>query len=67
MQELRASSHAMPHTLLQVLRPEAAAKYERMSLGQYLKEGGFSAVFTSHYLLPMCAAVWSVPSAQVGT
>jgi predicted NAD/FAD-binding protein len=49
----------------QVLRPEAAAKYEHMSLGEFLKEGGYSGVFTSHYLLPMCAAVWSVPNAQV--
>jgi hypothetical protein len=41
--------------------------YAHKSLGQYIKEKGYSRAFVSHYLLPMCAAVWSVPNAQVCT
>ncbi|BDA46075.1 probable cyclopropane-fatty-acyl-phospholipid synthase at C-terminar half [Coccomyxa sp. Obi] len=40
-------------------------KYAEHSLGQYIREKGYSRAFISHYLLPMCAAVWSVPNAQV--
>ena len=49
----------------QVLLPEAAATYGRMSLGAYLARRGYSEAFKRSYLLPMCAAVWSVPNAQV--
>ncbi len=47
---------------LQVLKLN---KYAEHSLGQYIREKGYSQAFISHYLLPMCAAVWSVPNAQV--
>lgn len=49
----------------QVLRPDAAAAYGAMSLGTYLERHGYSEAFKRNYLLPMCAAVWSVPNAQV--
>lgn len=49
----------------QVLKPELAAEYQRMTLGVYLEKGGYSKAFISNYLLPMCAAVWSVPNNQV--
>ena len=52
--------------IAQVLLPEAAATYGRMSLGAYLARHGYSETFKRNYLLPMCAAVWSVPNAQVG-
>lgn len=48
-----------------VLDPEAAGVYGGMTLGQYLREHGYSEGFVRNYLLPMCACVWSVPNAQV--
>ncbi|MFM8355276.1 MAG: NAD(P)/FAD-dependent oxidoreductase [Gammaproteobacteria bacterium] len=35
------------------------------SLGDYLSQAGFSSAFMSHYLLPMGAAIWSVPTADM--
>ncbi len=49
----------------EVLRPEAEAAYASMTLGQYLSQKGYSAGFRDYYVAPMCAAVWSVPNAQV--
>jgi cyclopropane-fatty-acyl-phospholipid synthase len=40
----------------------ADPQYRDMSLGQYLKQHGFSSTFANTYLLPMCAAIWSVPN-----
>ena len=50
---------------VQVLKPELKGKYGQMSLGKYVQEQGYSRSFVNNYLLPMCAAVWSVPNAQV--
>ena len=50
---------------MQVLKPELAKVYGSMSLGEYVQQQGYSQAFISNYLLPMCAAVWSVPNAQV--
>lgn len=50
---------------MQVLKPELAKLYGSMSLGEYVHQQGYSQAFISNYLLPMCAAVWSVPNAQV--
>ena len=64
---LRLSRAAVECSVMpQVLLPEAAAAYGRMSLGAYLARHGYSEAFRRNYLLPMCAAVWSVPNAQVG-
>ncbi len=52
-------------TALQVLEPGQAHRYARMPLGEYLKMNGYSQAFQDNYVLPMCAAVWSVPNAQV--
>lgn len=41
-------------------------QFARMTLGQYLTLRNYSAGFRDHYVAPMCAAVWSVPNAQVG-
>lgn len=48
-----------------VLDKNSLKKYEKMTLGAYLKEKRYSRSFIDNYILPMCAAVWSVPSAQV--
>lgn len=48
-----------------VLKPENQARYTRMSMGTYLQERRYSRTFIEAYLLPMCAAVWSVPKSQV--
>lgn len=39
--------------------------YQRSTLGEYLTAQGYSEAFQTGYVLPMCAAVWSVPSVQV--
>lgn len=51
----------------EVLAPESAAEFARMTTGKYLLLRRYSATFVRHYFLPMCAAVWSVPEAQVGS
>lgn len=49
----------------QVLEPSNAHVYREMTLGHYLKQNGYSHGFIYNYVVPMCAAVWSVPTAQV--
>lgn len=39
--------------------------YKEHSLGQYLAENGYSAVFKEDHLLPMGAAIWSMPMDQM--
>lgn len=48
-----------------VLEGAMAHEYESVTLGEYLTRHNYSAAFKEHYVLPMCAAVWSVPSATV--
>ncbi|KAK9818144.1 hypothetical protein WJX72_007777 [[Myrmecia] bisecta] len=48
-----------------VLKPEVADTYAQMTLGEYLAKHRYSESFRDNYVLPMCAAVWSVPNAQV--
>lgn len=36
-----------------------------LSLGDYLDQHGYGASFRSNYLLPMAAAIWSCPTAQM--
>ncbi|PNH10244.1 Cyclopropane-fatty-acyl-phospholipid synthase [Tetrabaena socialis] len=48
-----------------VLEASAAHIYGDMTLGAYLAKHGYSTAFTNNYVVPMCAAVWSVPGAQV--
>jgi predicted NAD/FAD-binding protein len=69
---LSPSFHAMVRDVVRfgrqaprVLDPAVHAKYSPMTLGQYLKEESYSKGFIDHYVLPMCAAVWSVPAAKV--
>ena len=33
--------------------------WEKKTLGEYLRENGYSDYFRDHYVLPMCAAIWS--------
>lgn len=37
----------------------------QMTLGDYLKSGGYSDAFCRYYLMPMCAAIWSANSDAV--
>ncbi|GLC46603.1 hypothetical protein PLESTB_001222700 [Pleodorina starrii] len=48
-----------------VLEPAVAHIYGDMTLGQYLEKHNYSTSFINIYVVPMCAAVWSVPNAQV--
>ncbi|GIL82213.1 hypothetical protein Vretimale_7189 [Volvox reticuliferus] len=48
-----------------VLESSAAHIYSEMTLGQYLEKHNYSTSFRNNYVVPMCAAVWSVPNAQV--
>lgn len=48
-----------------VLEPANQKAYANVSLGEYIKQHGYSDAFTYNYCLPMCAAIWSVPNAQV--
>ena len=41
------------------------ASYSTTTLGDYLEKKGYSFAFKNDYLLPMCAAVWSVSNGQV--
>jgi hypothetical protein len=49
----------------QVLLPEHEAQHAGKTLGQYLASHGYCSTIVDHYLLPMCASVWSVPAGQV--
>jgi predicted NAD/FAD-binding protein len=49
-----------------VLEPAVHHVYRDMTLQQYLQQHKYSRAFTHNYVLPMCAAVWSVPNSQVG-
>eukprot|EP01023_Acetabularia_acetabulum_P058522 TRINITY_DN6925_c0_g2_i3.p1 TRINITY_DN6925_c0_g2~~TRINITY_DN6925_c0_g2_i3.p1 ORF type:complete len:1028 (-),score=184.63 TRINITY_DN6925_c0_g2_i3:1047-3677(-) len=48
-----------------VLKAENEDKYSNCSLGEYLEMKGYSTAFRRHYILPMCAAVWSAPEATM--
>ena len=50
---------------MQALRPEQASEYADMCMGEYLRRNRYSSAFIQNYLLPMCAAVWSVPNEKV--
>eukprot|EP00884_Botryococcus_braunii_P002118 jgi/Botrbrau1/11907/Bobra.0171s0017.1 len=49
----------------EVLEPGKQVEYSHMSMGTYLVQKRYSRTFIEAYLLPMCAAVWSVPNQQV--
>lgn len=38
---------------------------ETISLGEYVKEKGFSSFFVENYLAPMGAAIWSTPAGKI--
>ena len=47
------------------LPPPPWVQFGRMTLGQYLELRRYGTAFRQLYVAPMCAAVWSVPNAQV--
>lgn len=49
----------------QCLKDRAKGFLEPLTIGEYLKERKFSAEFRENYLIPMAAAIWSTPRAQM--
>jgi uncharacterized protein len=45
--------------------PSALESGDIRALGEYLRAEGYRAPFVRDHLLPMCAAIWSQPAAQV--
>eukprot|EP01025_Chloroclados_australasicus_P005212 TRINITY_DN11504_c0_g2_i5.p1 TRINITY_DN11504_c0_g2~~TRINITY_DN11504_c0_g2_i5.p1 ORF type:complete len:1114 (+),score=82.38 TRINITY_DN11504_c0_g2_i5:37-3378(+) len=48
-----------------VLESSQISQYEQQTLGDYLESNGYSEAFKRHYVLPMCAAVWSAPESTM--
>ena len=46
-------------------RDAAQREIERISLGDYLKRGRYGTPFRDHHILPMAAAIWSAPPAEI--
>lgn len=64
----RPSFHRMLRDILRFNRcsvGDAAAAGMRLTVGEYLERERYSAAFTSRYLVPMAAAIWSARPAQV--
>lgn len=58
------------HMLTDMLRfnkevPAELASGTSISLGAFLEQRGYSAAFSDWYLMPMTAAIWSCPTAQM--
>lgn len=47
------------------LLKETDEKKQRITLGDYLKQHGYSDGFRDYYLIPMAASVWSTPATQM--
>lgn len=46
-------------------RDLAAGGFDGRSLGRYLESGRYGREFVAHYILPMGAAIWSTPGAEL--
>jgi predicted NAD/FAD-binding protein len=42
----------------------ASPEQESLPLGEFLRRGGYRRYFTSHFVIPLVAAVWSCPPAE---
>jgi predicted NAD/FAD-binding protein len=42
----------------------ASPGQDSLSLGEFLRQGGYRAYFVSHFVIPLVAAVWSCPPAE---
>ncbi len=49
----------------QATRDADLLKDETMSLGDYLRDGGYGAAFRDDHLLPMASAIWSAPPREI--
>ena len=49
----------------QAERDLAAGELQGLTLGEYLKNGGYSELFVRHHLIPMAAAIWSTGDDRV--
>ena len=63
---LRPRFWAMLRDLLRFYRtaPQDAARLQDMSLGDYVRQGGYGEAFLHDHLYPMIAAVWSCPEGR---
>eukprot|EP00210_Caulerpa_lentillifera_P009285 g8850.t1 len=50
---------------IEVVDPKRGTEFSEMTLDQYLLLRNYSDYFKKYYLLPMCAAIWSVPLSTV--
>jgi uncharacterized protein len=55
---------AVPSFYRDARRLLASSRPEPLSLGAFLRRGGYRRYFTSHFVLPLVAAVWSCPPAD---
>jgi predicted NAD/FAD-binding protein len=65
---LRPSFYRMTTDILRFNRSAPIAVRDgsrNATLGEYVAAAGYSRAFTEHYLVPMAAALWSQPAAQV--
>ncbi|MDO8396422.1 MAG: FAD-dependent oxidoreductase [Bradyrhizobium sp.] len=49
----------------QATRDADLLKDETISLGDYLRDGGYGAAFRDDHLLPMASAIWSAPPSEI--
>ena len=49
----------------QATRDADLLRDETVSLGDYLREGGYGAAFRDDHLLPMASAIWSAPPSEI--
>ncbi|WP_347558265.1 FAD-dependent oxidoreductase [Robbsia sp. KACC 23696] len=45
--------------------PRHLGRFAEMSIGEWLRTQGYGNAFLHHHLLPMAAAIWSAPAAQL--
>jgi uncharacterized protein len=43
----------------------ADARFESLTLGEFLRAGGYGQAFVEDHILPMAGAIWSAPPAQI--
>lgn len=46
--------------------PNDAARFQELTLDQYLTQRGYGHAFRNNHLYPMAAAIWSTPASQIG-
>ena len=62
--EYLAALAAVPGFYRDARRLLASPGPEPLSLGEFLRQGGYRRYFVSHFVIPLVAAVWSCPPAE---